>query len=122
MKKRFFGRNFNPKNLKNHRISKFLNALYTKLAWLNNEPVVSTKEKNFENSFYNQRRLILKHLELGIPFESQITAEKSIKEKFEIPVPEKFELEVPEKLASRLEKTRKEIADKLGKLEDLLSP
>ena len=39
---------------------------YPKLVWLNNEPVVSTKDKNFENSFYNQRRLILKHLELGI--------------------------------------------------------
>ena len=76
--------------------------------------VGQTKNNSFEDSFYNQRRLILKHLSLGIPFEPNSGGEKSVTEKFEIPVPEKFELEIPQKLASKLEKTRKEIESTLN--------
>merc|ERR1711879_909034 len=99
---------------------------YSKLAWLNNEPVISTGkhhngENNFENSFYKQRRLILKHLELGLPFEKVSIKDDTVTEKFEIPVPQKFELEIPAKLGARLDKTRREIDEKLAKLDSLLT-
>jgi len=102
---------------------------YPNLLWLNGEPIFhSAKGKNFEDSFYNQRRLILKHLEMGIPFnqseaaknnDSRLSAEALLEESKN--AARQITLDISPKISSKLDKTRSEINDKLAKLDMILA-
>jgi len=101
---------------------------YPNLQWLNSEPIFcSDTEKGFKDSFYNQRRLILKHLEMGIPFEPTETEKSAEMKSAELLLEESKRaatdctLDISAKLKERLGKTRQEINEKLAVLDSLMA-